>query len=152
MILPLQGERKPRAWLRTRFDEGDARVSPGGRWVAYVSTESGRREVYVRPFDGGGEAIQISTAGGITPRWRRDGRELYYLAPEGNMMAVSVQDGAGLRVGTPAHLFHVELARDDFGQYDVSADGQRFLVNTGAGSQAPAVTVDVNWTAALGKP
>jgi serine/threonine protein kinase len=148
MVLPLQGERKPRAWLRTRFDEGDARVSPGGRWVAYVSTASGRREVYVRPFDGAAEAIQISTAGGITPRWRRDGTELYYLAPDGNMMAVVVQDGAGFHVGNPAHLFHVELARDDFAQYDVSADGQRFLVNTGT-AQVLAVTVDVNWTAGL---
>ena len=73
--------------------------------------------VYVRPFDGAGEAIQISTSGGITPRWRRDGRELYYLAPGGNMMAVAVQDGAGFHVGNPAHLFHVEVARDDFGQY-----------------------------------
>ena len=151
MLLPLQGERKPRPWLRTKFDEGDAQVSPGGRWVAYVSTESGRREVYVRLFDGAGEAIQISTSGGITPRWRRDGRELYYLAPDGNMMAVAVQDGAGFHVGNPAHLFHVELARDDFGQYDVSADGQRFLVNTGAGRQALPVTVDVNWTAGLRK-
>ena len=151
MLLPLQGDRRPRPWLRTKFDESDARVSPDGRWVAYVSTESGRRDVYVHPFDGTAEAIQISTSGGITPRWRRDGRELYYLAPGGNMMAVAVQDGAGLHVGTPAHLFHVEVARDDFGQYDVSPDGQRFLVNTAAGSQAAAVTVDVNWTAAFGK-
>jgi len=149
MLLPLQGERKPRPWLRTRFDESDARVSPDGRWVAYVSTESGRREVYVRAFDGAGETIQVSTAGGVTPRWRRDGRELYYLAPNGNMTMVIVRDGAGFHVGNPAHLFHVELAHDDFGQYDVSADGQRFLVNTAAGSRAPAVTVDVNWTAGL---
>ena len=88
-------------------------------------------------------------SGGITPRWRHDGRELYYLAPDGNMMAVSVQDGTGFRVGNPAHLFHVEVAHDDFGHNDVSPDGQRFLVNTRAGSQAPAVTVDMNWTAGL---
>jgi Tol biopolymer transport system component len=152
MLLPLQGERKPGPWLRTRFDENEARVSPDGRWVAYVSNESGRREVNVRAFAGAGETTQVSTAGGVTPRWRRDGRELYYLGPSGNMMMVTVREGEGLRVGNPAHLFHVELARDDFGQYDVSADGQRFLVNTAAGSQAPAVTVDLNWTAALGKP
>ena len=151
MLLPLQGDRRIRPWLRTRFDESEARVSPDGRWVAYVSTESGRRDVYVRPFDGTAEAIQISTSGGITPRWRRDGRELYYLAPGGNMVAVAVQDGAGFHVGNPAHLFHVEVATDDFGQYDVSPDGQRFLVNTGGGSQAPSVTVDMNWTAALAK-
>ena len=149
MLLPLQGDRKPRPWLRTAFDESEARVSPDGRWVAYFSNESGRREVYIRAFDDAGEAIQISTSGGITPRWRGDGRELYYLAPDGNMMAVAVQEGAGFHFGNPAHLFHVEVARDDFGQYDVSADGQRFLVNTAAGSQAPAVTVDMNWTASL---
>ncbi len=67
------------------------------------------------------------------------------------MMAVAVQDGAGFHVGNPAHLFHVEVATDDFGHTDVSPDGQRFLVNTGGGSQAPSVTVDMNWTAALGK-
>jgi hypothetical protein len=63
-----------------------------------------------------------------------------------------VQDGAGFHVGNPAHLFRVDVARDDFGQYDVSPDGQRFLVNTAAGSQAPSVTVDMNWTTALGNP
>ena len=147
MLLPLQGERKPRPFLRTKFDEDDARFSPDGRWVAYVSNESGRREVYLRPFEGSSEKWQISTAGGFRPRWRRDGKELFYLTAEGNIMAVEVKAGSGFEVGKPTPLFHVESARNDSGQYEVSADGQRFLVNSG--NQTQPVMVVVNWAADL---
>jgi eukaryotic-like serine/threonine-protein kinase len=145
MLLPLEGERKPRPFLRTQFEETEARFSPDGKWVAYVSNESGRNEVYVRPFEGSGEKWQISTSsGGLSPRWRRDGRELYYLTADDTIMAVGVQAGESFAVGKPTQLFHVEPARAGFGQYEVTPDGQRFLVNTG-GTQSPPVTVALNW-------
>ena len=145
------GDRKPRPFLRTQFNEGDARFSPDGRWVAYVSDESGRSEVYVRPFAESGQAVkrQISTAGGVSPRWRRDGKELFYLAVDKRLMAVPVQIGATFEAGTPAALFQVEVpaAFDGYDQYDVTSDGQRFLINTtvAEANRLPLTTV-VNWT------
>src|SRR5262249_39412833 len=91
MVLPLQGARTPRPFHRTRFNETDARFSPDGRWIAYVSDESGQREVYVGAFDGSGEKRRVSTSGGLAPRWRRDGKEIFYLTAAGTMMAASVR-------------------------------------------------------------
>jgi Tol biopolymer transport system component len=90
-VAPLGGDRKPWVFLKTNFDERWAQFSPDGRWVAYMSNESGRDEIYVRPFVEGGSGPttgqwQVSTAGGIHPAWRRDGKELYYLAQDGQMM------------------------------------------------------------------
>ncbi len=150
MILPLQGEgRKARAFFRTQFDETNARFSPDGRWVAYVSNESGRNEVYVRPFEGSDEKWQISLAGGISPRWRRDGKELFYLTTEGQLMAVTVKAGQSFEAGKPTILFHVEAVHSDLAQYEVAPDGQRFLVNTRSGNQPLPVTVSLNWAAEL---
>ncbi|MDQ3254100.1 MAG: hypothetical protein M3R15_09360, partial [Acidobacteriota bacterium] len=146
MILPLSGERKVRPFLRTQFNETDARFSPDGRWVAYVSNESGRNEVYVRPFQGSGEKWQISTAGGLSPRWQRDGKELFYLAAGGRLMAVGVKAGSNFGAETPTPLFQIDSPRSE---YEVAADGQRFLVNTGGGTTNLPVTVAVNWTADL---
>jgi Tol biopolymer transport system component len=149
LTLQLDGERKSSAFLRTQFNENSARLSPDGRWVAYASNESGRYEVYVRPFPEGGAPAQVSNAGGAAPRWRRDGRELFYvtLPPDQSVVAVPVGvEGGAFKAGAPAPLFKVELSGND---YDVSADGQRFLINTTAGVPPTPLTVKTGWAAAL---
>ena len=89
-ILPLDGDKKPRLFLQTPFDEKAARFSPNGRWVAYTSNQSGRFEIYIRPLSPSAAQWQISKDGGMRPRWRRDVKELFYLAPDGKMMAVPI--------------------------------------------------------------
>jgi serine/threonine protein kinase len=149
-ILPLSGERKPQPFLKTRFNESGARFSPDGRWIAYDSDESGSVEVYVSPREGGGARTRVSTAGGFWPRWRRDGRELFYCAPGRRMMAASVQAGPGFEADPARELFRVESTLLD---YDVSADGRRFLVSSALKPPGPPITVIVNWPAQLaGKP
>ncbi len=153
-ILPLQGGQKPFPFLQTPFEERGADFSPNGRWIAYSSDESGRSEVYVSPFPGPGGRWQISTAGGTGPHWRRDGKEIFYLAPDDKLMAVSLSEkGAGLEVATPQPLFPVRLKRWRFGRgYDVTADGKRFVVNTLLSSESGSpLTLVVNWNAGLKK-
>jgi dipeptidyl aminopeptidase/acylaminoacyl peptidase len=159
-MLPLEGDRTPRVFLNSPFDERNGTFSPDGRWVAYESNESGRSEIYVRPFTGpaasgasasqvGGQ-WQVSTAGGIFPRWRRDGRELYYLAPDGAMMAAPVTvAGVTLAPGAPVALFPtrvygggVDIAQGR--QYDVTRDG-RFLINTVLDEAAAPITLIQHW-------
>ena len=150
-ILPLGGEGKPIPLLRTRFREGFASFSPDGRRLAYVSDESGRLEVYVQPFPGPGERRRISTAGGSLPRWRRDGEELFYLSADDQVMSVPVMPGARFEPGTPTALFTINPPPGVFIEYDVSPDGQRFLVNSAIpGTEALPVVV-LNWTAGLNK-
>ncbi len=100
----------------------------------------------MRPFQGFGEKWPISTAGGLSPRWRRDGKELFYLAAGGRLMTVGVKAGSTFAAETPTPLFHIDSPRSE---YEVAADGQRFLVNTGSGTTNLPVTVAVNWTADL---
>jgi Tol biopolymer transport system component len=142
-----------RTLIQTRFKERQGRFSHDKQWMAYVSDESGKLEVYVRSASGDGPKEQISTAGGLQPRWRQDDRELYYLAPGGDVMAVDVTIAGGVvRRGTPAVLFHGPLIPSvqhvsGRNQYDVSADGQKFIMNVPTGS-AP-ITVFSNWQATL---
>jgi Tol biopolymer transport system component len=150
LILPLSGDQKSRTFLNTKFSEEEARFSPDGKWMAYASNESGRREVYLRPFQGG-EKWQVSTAGGFSPRWRRDAKELYYMDPNGNLMSVAMKPGAGFASEIPKQLFHVEPAHDDYGQYDVAPDGSRFIVNVSGGNEALSITVALNWTSSLAR-
>ena len=107
-------------FLNTNFDERDGQFSPDGRWVAYQSNESGQQEIYVRPFAGpvasgtagkpAGGQWQVSTAGGLDPRWRSDGKELYYIAPEGQLMAASIAaSGTTLEPGAPVTLFETRM-------------------------------------------
>jgi hypothetical protein len=161
LILPMEapasgGERKPIPFLATPADETFGQFSPDGKWIAYASDESGRREVYVQGFAPDrvpAAAIgkwQISTAGGDKPRWRHDGRELYYIAPDRKMMAVLVKTGPPFEPGVAVPLF--DTAVTGFYSYDVSADG-RFLLNTIGDVAAPTsspVTVVLNWRAGLG--
>jgi serine/threonine-protein kinase len=121
--------------------------------VAYQSNESGRPEIYVRPFPGPGGQWQVSTAGGIAPRWRPDGKELYYISPDSTLMAAPILvTGTALEPGLPTALFQPRIALGGAAvagtrqQYDVAPDG-RFLINvsTGEGGAAP-ITVIQNWT------
>jgi Tol biopolymer transport system component len=148
-VLPLSGDRTPFPFVATPFSEGNARFSPDGRWVAYTSDESGQPEVYVAPFPSGEGKWQVSTAGGEFPRWRGDGRELYYLAAGNTLTAVAVAGtAAAFQAGAPQHLFKVNLPPGPGYPYDVTPDGQRFLFNTEV-APPPPVTVVVNWMAGL---
>ena len=161
-VLPLEGERKPWPFLKTNFGERGAQFSPDGRWVAYMSNESGRMEIYVRPFvepaatatdratrDRAAGQWQVSTAGGIYPRWRRDGKEIFYIAPDGQMMASTVTAlSTTLQLGAPVAKFqtHMYGGGTDSGQaaqYDLAPDG-RFLINTVDDSASP-ITLIQNW-------
>ncbi|HXB66951.1 MAG TPA: protein kinase [Candidatus Acidoferrales bacterium] len=131
MVLPLTGDRKPFSFLSTAFDEQQGVFSPDGKWVAYQSDESGHFEIYVRPFPGPGGQSQVSAGGGHSPRWRADGKELYYLAPDLKLMAAKVVvQGATFTAVTPESLFqtHINQATNRQ-QYDVARDG-RFLILT----------------------
>jgi Tol biopolymer transport system component len=154
------GNRKPWVFLKTPFRELSGVFSPDGRWVAYQSDESGRPEIYVRPFvppgaAGAGEGTaggqwQVSTAGGISPVWRPDGRELYYLNPAGAMMAAPVTVmGATVVPGAPVQLFSTRIYGGGVDvqqrvQYDVAPDG-RFLINTELAADAAPITLLMNW-------
>ena len=132
------------------FSETAGDFSPDGRWIAYFSNESGRFEVYVQPFPGPGGRWQVSNAGGETPRWRSDGRELYYIAPGGRLMAVEVKtSGGGFEAGTPRFLFQTTLRRLPGAQYDPSPDGQRFLVNLAEEDLSLPATVVLNLPAGV---
>jgi serine/threonine protein kinase len=152
-VLPLFGDHKPFPFLQTEFQELDGRFSPNGRWIAYDSNESGKREVYVQPFPASAGKWQISTNGGSDPIWRSDGKELFYLATDGKIMAEPVKSEATFEAGVPKALFQtmfIGFVRGGFEHYRVTADGQRFLVNMpSAGGTPPPITVVLNWAAGL---
>jgi Tol biopolymer transport system component len=150
-VLPLDGDRMPRPFLSTPFTEQQGQFSPDGRWVAYQSNESGQFEIYVRPFPGPGGQWQVSTTGGISPRWRHDGKELYYLSPAGQLMAAAVAASAKTFASeAPVVLFNAPVVNGgtpgDFRpQYDVAADG-RFLINTIVDQTVAPITLLLHWT------
>ena len=155
-VLPFAGERKASTFLGTAFNEVQARFSPNTRWVAYASDESGRFEVYVRPFPPASGQTPISIAGGTQPEWRRDGKELFYISADGKLTAVPVTtDQATFSAGTPRGLFDVEVPEPNPPfptDYAVTADGQRFFVNTVVDQPThTALTVILNWTSGLKK-
>jgi Tol biopolymer transport system component len=153
-VLPLSGDRKPFPFLQSRFTETSGKFSPDGRWVAYVSNESGRNEVYVAPFTGAaGEASgkwQVSNGGGNLPQWRGDGEEIFYVNPDNMLTAaqVAVRESA-FEVGAVKPLVAVRLPFSPRSNYQVASDGQRFLVNMGpVQTAAPTpITVVLNWQA-----
>jgi WD40 repeat protein len=156
VVTTLADQRRTDPFLVTRFNEAQPRFAPNGRWIAYTSDESGQFEVYVRPYPTATEQKRISLAGGMQPEWRRDGRELFYIAADGKMMAVPVSTtGAAFEPGTPTALFDVEVPEPTAPyptHYAVTADGQRFLVNTVIDQPTrPALTVILNWTGLLKK-
>ncbi len=148
-ILPMKSERKPLLFLQTEFNENRATFSPDGRWIAYQSDESGRNEVYIRPFPGPGGKWQVSTNGGIRPRWRRDGKELFYFALDDKIMATEIKLGSStVDVGSARSFFQFRpFAGGNRDIYDVTGDGQRFLVaSPGREESSSPVTLVVNWT------
>jgi len=163
-VLPTSGstaDRKPMLFLRTEFNELQGQLSPDSHWTAFTSDRSGRREVYVRPFPPGEGEWTISLAGGEQPRWRGDGKELFFEAADGKMMAVPVKATAGPRpsfeAGAPVPLFDAHMASLQNGvlfEYDVTSDGKRFLIDTtggASGAASPPLTVVVNWNTGLKK-
>lgn len=153
--MPLSGERKPTPFLQSPYSQSQARFSPDGRRIAYVSNESGMPEVYLETFPAPTGKMRISTQGGTEPVWRRDGKELFYLAPDRRLMAVSMMaELPRFEAGRPQPLFQIphELVSTMRNHYDVSADGQRFLLATIAEEgSSPTITVVLNWTAGLKK-
>jgi dipeptidyl aminopeptidase/acylaminoacyl peptidase len=150
-VLPLAGDdRKPFPFRVTRFTENAGHFSPDGRWIAYSSNETGRMEVYVAPFQRPGATVPISTNGGGAPQWRRDGKELFYLTEDNRLMAVPIAlEKSAIAVGSPHVLFQARF-RGNAAPYDVTADGQRFLVNRTVEDSGPApLTLLVNWPALL---
>jgi len=152
-LLPLEGDHKPVPYLQTPFNESFGQFSPNGRWMAYVSNESGQNQVYVQPIPASGAKRQISTAGGDWPRWRRDGKELFYVAADRMLMAVPVNIGGAasgsFEVGAAQPLFEIEPG---LGVEEPAADGRRFLVTVPAGGEGAAatpITVITNWQAGL---
>jgi serine/threonine protein kinase len=157
-VLPLEGDPKPTALLATPFNEGYPIFSPDGHWIAYVSAESGRNEVYVRPFLASGPTLgegkwQVSKDGAATslPRWSGDGKELLFMGSGNAMMSVDVSGaGPAFQMGTPKQLFTVPPRSG----WDVTADGKRFLMAVEPGqlqTTQPPITVVLNWQADLRK-
>jgi Tol biopolymer transport system component len=149
-------ERKPVPFVQTPYNEMDGHFSPDGNWVAYVSNESGTEQVYVAPFPGPGGKWQISSAGGIRPSWRRDGKEIVYLSLDDKLMAAEVNaKGANFAVGAVRPLFQTRPQRASAyfpTLYDSTRDTQRFLVNTVMWQKSGTpVTLVLHWTADLKK-
>jgi Tol biopolymer transport system component len=149
-------------WIRDRDGEGEATrlgpgsasefaadLSPDGRWIAYVSDVTRSPEIYIRRLDGSGAAIRISNDGGFQPLWRRDGRELFYVDTGGRIVAVPVAAGDPLQPGAPSPLFNARLEEATDRQYDISLDGQRFLLNRSSTTDSAPITVVLDWTALL---
>jgi Tol biopolymer transport system component len=131
-LVPADGG-KPTPFLPSKGGEANGMISPDGKWVAYASEDSGNWEIYATTFSGGAGKWQISRGGGVEPRWRADGKEVFYIAPTGMLMAVLVESGAGFSTGAPVPLFQVHarapISSSDIFTYDVTKDGKRFLVN-----------------------
>ena len=149
-LLPLSGERKAKPFLQSPFDKVLAQVSPDARWIAYTTNESGTFQVFVQSFpDPNGGKWQISAEGGVEPKWRRDGRELYYIAFDGKLMAVPLKVDRTFEADKPVPLFQTGLTvnrtrPDRDRRYDITRDG-RFLFVMPGKTTAPPVTVLVNW-------
>ena len=155
-VLPLDadgGHGEPELYLRTEVNERDGQFSPDEHWVAYMSDESGRFEVYVAPFPNPTGRVQISTEGGRYPLWRGDGREIFYSTEDGSIMAAEVEaTDARFRVGAVRRLFQANLHREGTyrRKYDVTADGQKFLViEVVESEEKPVIMLDSNWPARL---
>jgi Tol biopolymer transport system component len=150
--LPMDGSGPAKSLKKDRFGLDEPHVSPDGRWLAFISTESGRYEVYIEPFRSRGERVRVSASGGGQPKWRGDGKELFFLDLNGALMAVDVHEGkAGLQVGIPTMLVSAGRLRavvegPDFDDYAVTADGRHFLVKRhGEKNEKPRIHVLVNW-------
>ncbi len=139
-------DHKASPFLASEFNAGEPVFSSDGRFVVYVSAESGRFEIYLQAFPGPGGKWQVSTEGGEDPHWSRDGKEIFYIAPGNRLMVVPVKPGPEPQPGTPRFLFEARFRQDTGQQYDVSADGQRFLIAADLSeASASPITLVQNW-------
>jgi dipeptidyl aminopeptidase/acylaminoacyl peptidase len=148
-VVPTEGDRMPMPVAQTPSAERDGQFSPDGKWIAYESDESGAPEIYVQAFPGPGAKVRVSTNGGTQVRWRRDGKELFYIAPDESLMAVPIVSvGGAPGVRTPMTLFQTHIAPTrsiSRQQYVVAPDGQRFLIATTDEPPASPITLIINW-------
>jgi eukaryotic-like serine/threonine-protein kinase len=152
MATRVNGDRKPFPVVQTNATDDQGQFSPDGHWLAYTSNESGLAEVYVIPFPPmPGAKWLVSRGGGVQPRWRRDGKELFYISSDSKMMSVEVTTKSGFQSGTPHPLFQSDIV--DTGirtgplSWDIAPDGKRFLVISPNTTDTPALTVTLNWRA-----
>ena len=164
-VMPIAGGHKPTVYVNSEFNETHGQFSPDGRWIAFVSDESGRPEIYVRPFplaEGGGGKWTVSNGGGITPRWRRDGKELFFLSTNlRTVMVAQVSYSPSLKISVPAPAFNAPVQNNvatgaagwNSFNWDVTADGQKFLLPTIATQEndRQPINVVLNWTTLLRK-
>ena len=157
LAVPVEGDRTPFVVAATPANEDQGQFSPDGHWLVYTSNESGQSEIYAIPFppSSSGGKWMVSRGGGVQARWRRNGRELFYISPDSRMMSVEVTTGPVLQFGTPRPLFQTEIV--DTGirtgpiSWDVAPDGNRFLIITANASDTSSLTVVLNWLARAGK-
>ncbi|MCI0604208.1 protein kinase [bacterium] len=152
-IVPMSGSGQPYPFLASEFYEFQASFSPDARWIAYASDESGHYEVYIQPFPASGKKWRISNSGGAQPRWRRDGKELFYFSGDRKVMAVDIKtDDGNLEAGVPKELFQPLILSPFYPlgmDYDVTADGLRFIISSAVQRTTPPVNIIFNWTALL---
>jgi dipeptidyl aminopeptidase/acylaminoacyl peptidase len=150
-VLPLIGDKKPFPFLTQPFPEYSPRFSPDGRFVAYVAEESGKAEIYVRPFPGPGPAWQVSRAGGKAPRWSPDGREIFFVT-ENAVMSAAVRNGRGFETSAPVPLFGADLlSGGDKFDFDVGVDGRFLVLQPAAGTRDTGIHVVANWLSGVRK-
>jgi hypothetical protein len=150
LALRVGSDEKPFPVVRSPLEDLNPQFAPDGRWIAYESSESGQREVYVRPFRDPGAPMPISIGGGTQPRWRRDGKELFYLGLDRWMMAVPIawgSDGRSVEAGEPLRLFETKIGNGlvDQRQYEVAPDGQRFLIDVPLDEVLSPLILIQNW-------
>ena len=152
-VISLSGDARPRNFIASQFDDDEGAFSPDGRWVAYVSDESGRKEVFVASFPDPSLRIRISSEGGTQPRWRRDGRELFFVSKGETIMAVPFDPATGAPTAPPARLFDAPISHA-FGshvpfKYDVAPDGRFLIIVRASKEPPPPLVLVLNWQAGL---
>jgi Tol biopolymer transport system component len=146
-MLRLEGERRPHRFLEGPFSTREPKFSPDGRWIAYVSNEPGEYNVFVAPFPGPGGRWQVSSQGGTNPRWRRDGKEIFFVSADDRIVAADITThGSTIEVGPVRPLFLVRTY-GVFSRLDVAADGQSFVVPREPGSPGTALALVSGWPA-----
>jgi Tol biopolymer transport system component len=152
-VISLSGDPRPRDFVASPFDEDEGVFSPDGRWVAYVSDESGRKEVFVASFPDPSQRLRVSSDGGDQPRWSRDGRELFYVSKRETMMATPFDPSNGTPAGPPVRLFDAPIS-SAFGshvplRYDVAPDGRFLIIVRASKDPPPPLVLVLNWQAGL---
>jgi hypothetical protein len=147
-ILPLKGAEEPVLYSETPFSQGFARLSPNGKWLAVASNDTGRTEIYVQAFPNAGAKFQVSTNGGDTPTWSRDGKELFFVEGDRRFMSAEVDAGPRFEAAVPRLLFEARTNPNHW--FDVGPDGH-FLIPIPVGQSSRAIDVVINWPALLKK-